>query len=148
MIKLDERKVVQEIRNNGIKKLPKLLNLIYDNLDIENILWFKFRIKTVDSYLSRRERLKCKIDEVDDLLGFCVVVRTLDECYDVLEYVRNIKDITINILRDYIKEPCGVNEYQAIHVKFKWEDCYGEIQIKTKEMYYKTENTYHLYKKN
>ncbi|MDD2208636.1 MAG: hypothetical protein PHG03_01335 [Bacilli bacterium] len=136
-----------DIRSNAIKKFPSLFNLIYESLDMENILWIKFRIKTVDSYLKRMNKIKCDINSVDDLIGFCIIVNNIEDCYEILKQIINIKKITINTVSDYIKKPCGKNHYQAIHVKFKWEDCFGEIQIKTNEMYNDAESSYYLYKK-
>ncbi len=144
---MNEKKTVLEIRNNAILKLPYLFDIIYNNINIENIVLCKFRIKDINSYLDRMKRLKCEIDKVDDLIGFCIVVKTNNECYKLLEKIESIKEFKINKIRDYIKKPCGINKYEAIHIKFEWNNCFCEIQIKTKKMYYNAESTYYLYKR-
>jgi len=139
---------IDKIRKEAIKTLPSILNIICSNIDINSIIWFKFRIKSIESYIKRMRRLNLELNEVDDLIGFCIVAETEEKCYKLLNQIKNINEITILNVKDYIKSPCGINLYQAIHVKYKYKRFFGEIQIKTEEMSDMAESTYNLYKEN
>ncbi|MDD4407296.1 MAG: hypothetical protein PHF30_04590 [Bacilli bacterium] len=139
---------IEKIRKKAIEILPSILNIICSNIDLNSIIWFKFRIKSIESYIKRMKRLNSELNEVDDLIGFCIVAETEEKCYELLSQIKNINEINIIDVKDYIKSPCGINSYQAIHIKYKYKDFFGEIQIKTEEMYDTAKITYDLYKEN
>lgn len=60
--------------------------------------------------------------------------------------MRKLKNTFFSNIKDYIESPCGINYYQAIHVKYKYENTLGEIQIKTEKMAEVAEKTYNKYK--
>lgn len=105
------------------------------------------RIKNKGSYIKRMNRLNQKPGEVDDLIGYCFLVENQSDCYKTLRLLKTNKDININKVLDYIKQPCGKNNYQAIHIKFEYKNTLGEIQIKTKEMDAINKTKYSNYKK-
>jgi len=142
------KKEIEKIRMQAIALLPNILNILCSNIDISNITFFKFRIKSFESYINRMRRMNLKLNEVDDLIGFCVVTENENKCYELRDQIKKINEIEIINEKDYIKSPCGINFYQAIHIKYKYKEILGEIQIKTVEMYNKAESTYSLYKES
>jgi len=125
---------------------PELYNLLEKNKLLEGNLLLKGRVKSIDSYINRMKRLNNKIGEVDDLIGFCFIQKSIKSCYSMLKEIKKNKYINIYDIRDYIKSPCGENCYQAIHIKFEYKNFLGEIQIKTKKMSDKSDKYYSIYK--
>ena len=115
--------------------------------EIKNMLVsYDFRIKEKESYINRMKRFNQKPGQVDDLIGYCFIVEGINDCYNTLKHFKNNRNITINNVMDYIKEPCGENKYRAIHIKFKYKKSLGEIQIKTKQMDLENKKSYINYK--
>ena len=124
----------------------ELTSLLIKN-EIENtFIFYDFRIKGKESYINRMKRFDQQPGQVDDLIGYCFIVNNIEDCYKLLIYFKNNKNIKINKVIDYIKEPCGENKYRAIHIKFKYKKSLGEIQIKTKQMDLENKKSYINYK--
>jgi len=68
-----------------------------------------------------------------DLLGFRVVVATVEECYRVLDIIRRLWREVPGLFDDYIAHP-KPNGYQSLQDVFEIDSHLVEIQIRTKTM--------------
>ncbi len=98
------------------------------------------RQKNLHSVYQKMIRRKLKFLDVMDLLGFRIIVSTLDDCYRALGVVHHIYRPVSEQFNDYIALPKG-NGYQSLHTT-----CVGprgkkiEVQIRTREMHHIAES--------
>ena len=74
------------------------------------------------------------MSEVNDLLGFRIIVEKISDCYLALEIVHKISIPLPNRFKDYIFNPKR-NGYQSLHTTINILDLTCEIQIKTQKMF-------------
>lgn len=139
-------KDIFQLRKEAISLLPEILQILLIAIS-SDISFVRCRVKSVESINKKIEKFKINLSEVYDLIGFCIVVNDIDECYKTLEQIKNINEITINETIDYIKNPADANKYQAIHIRSKYKQFLLEIQIRSIEMNNKAERDYLAYKR-
>lgn len=83
---------------------------------------------------------KCKdLEEVHDLQGLRLIVRSTEDCYAALEIVHRLWPQVSTKVKDYIEKP-KANGYQSLHTIVQGEDGFPlELQIRTKEMHHQAE---------
>ncbi|CAF1162582.1 unnamed protein product [Adineta steineri] len=124
--------------------LSCLMGELYDFF--ANSTNFSFRItgrlKTPYSFWSK---LVKRQKNVDDLFSFTVLVKTIDECYEIFNILQ--KNYVFKKMVDYIKNPTS-NGYESIHATLfgLYANQCIEIQIKTEDMYLFQMQTHAQYK--
>ena len=79
------------------------------------------------------------IEEIYDISALRVIVRTIDECYQVLGVIHNLWRPIPGRLKDYIATP-KPNGYQSIHTSiFTGDGSSVEFQIRTEQMQHEAE---------
>jgi (p)ppGpp synthase/HD superfamily hydrolase len=101
------------------------------------------RAKTIYSIYKKQKDRKVLLRNIFDLVGFRVITKTKDECYQVLNLIQDIgslfqgEGVLVESIRDYIESPKKSTGYQSIHLNI----CYGtpprivEFQIRTEAMH-------------
>lgn len=113
-------------------------------LPVEHI---KSRIKSEGSINSKLEKKNLEVttenifNNVDDVIGFRIVVSFISDVYDIVKEITNSKILYIKEKRDYILEPkdSGYSSYHLkvlvpINIEEKEELIPAEIQIRTVAM--------------
>ncbi|MBI5389910.1 bifunctional (p)ppGpp synthetase/guanosine-3',5'-bis(diphosphate) 3'-pyrophosphohydrolase [Candidatus Woesearchaeota archaeon] len=108
--------------------------------EIEDILAYNHikanttgRAKYFYSIYKKMKEENKPFDKIYDLIGFRIIVDTVEECYHALEIIHHHWIPWLDRFKDYIKDPKS-NGYQSIHTTVFYEDTLLEIQIRTKEM--------------
>ena len=75
-----------------------------------------------------------KLEEINDLLAFRIIVENIKDCYEVLRLIHTTYKPILNRLKDYIASP-KENNYRSIHTTvFDENHNVLEIQIRTGDM--------------
>lgn len=138
------KKVVALRKTKGketVKRLEKIYRAIHKELTAKGLKDFTidYRIKYLYSLYSKLLKKNMNIDEIYDISALRVIVKTIDECYQVLGVVHNLWRPIPGRLKDYIANP-KPNGYQSIHTSiFTGDGNAVEIQIRTEQMQYEAE---------
>lgn len=98
------------------------------------------RQKNLYSIYEKMRRKRLKLPEIMDVLGFRIIVSTVDECYRALGIVHHVYRPISELFNDYVANPKS-NGYQSLHTT-----CVGprgrkvEVQIRTREMHHLAES--------
>lgn len=116
-----------------VEKLQGSLNATLENSDVEGF-FVKGRRKTVFSIYKKMVKKRRSFEELHDIYGFRIIVKSVDDCYRVLGIVHNAYKPIPGRFADYIAIP-KVNGYQSLHtVVFGPLGDNIEVQIRTSEM--------------
>ena len=138
------------LEKEGINKelLDKYINL-FEKLskDIDKEIKIQGRIKSKYSIYNKlkkyeKEWINPRLDRIEDLIGFRIVVQTEDECFKILEKIMDTGELDYEAFDDYVSHP-KPNNYQAMQGPIVFPNISPikiEIQILTEEMHYT--NTY------
>lgn len=92
------------------------------------------RLKSPHSIYRKMVRTGCKVEEINDLLAFRVMVADVGTCYAALGLLHAHLPPVPNRIKDYIARP-KTNGYQSLHTTVIGpEDRRVEVQIRTEEM--------------
>ena len=130
---------VEELRRLKIKKSAKTIKSIkrqclieiVDELNYQPII--KNRVKTVYSLYQKLVKKKWDINDIQDLIGFRIIVETKSNCYQVLSLIHGHYQSLEKYFTDYIARP-KANGYQSIHTTITFNNTPIEFQIRTKRM--------------
>lgn len=103
------------------------------------------RVKPIDSILSKAELrdipLKSLETEMEDIAGLRIMCQFVEDIYQVVELLRQRKDLTIILEKDYVtnKKPSGYRSYHLIceypvQLTHEEKKVLVEIQIRTLSM--------------
>ena len=104
------------------------------------------RVKTPSSILEKAKRLQVKFDDIpekiQDIGGIRITCKYINDVYSVLDLLKARKDMEIEYIKDYIKNP-KPSGYRSIHVISKYnvetidgqQPIYIEFQIRTLAMH-------------
>lgn len=141
----EEYKKVVTLRKTKGKETVKRLEKIYRTLQKElaarglEDFTIDYRVKYLYSLYAKLLRKNMNIDEIYDISALRIIVRTIDECYQVLGIIHNLWRPIPGRLKDYIANP-KPNGYQSIHTSiFTGDGNAVEIQIRTKQMQHEAE---------
>lgn len=120
-------------RKRVVEKLARSLRSTLEQSDIEQFS-IKGRRKTVFSIYKKMSKKRRSFDEIHDIYGFRIIVKTEDDCYRALGVVHSANKPIPGRFSDYIAIP-KVNGYQSLHtVVFGPLGDNIEVQIRTEEM--------------
>lgn len=134
---IEYNKVLDKInssKNELEKSLFKMKYEIMQILDAHNIKYdLLYRVKSVRGIYNKL-KLGKKWDDIYDLLGLRVLVRSIEDCYRVVGLVQARYQPVPNRFKDYIANP-KPNLYQSLHTTIFGEDKrIYELQVRTYEM--------------
>ena len=142
---------IEKLRNRAWTKANDLINIIYSNSEFDfdsKLKIVMYRIKTEDSILKRLNEGKYPDNYIYDLLGIRYVLNNREDCYELLDSIKKIKDIKIQEIKNYIENPrTKTSKYKAIHIRMQYKGTPVEIQIMDIPMFKYTELTHDAYKK-
>jgi guanosine-3',5'-bis(diphosphate) 3'-pyrophosphohydrolase len=93
------------------------------------------RLKHYYSIYQKMEQEKLSLEEVTDIYGFRILVKTIRECYEALYVIHSFWAPVPGKIKDYIALP-KPNLYQSLHTTVMGPDGERiEIQIRTYEMH-------------
>ncbi len=119
-------------RESYIELTSELLRNVLKEHGIEAKI--KGRVKHFFSVWQKMEKNNLKFEEIHDLLGFRVLVHTLQDCYETLGVIHNAWKPVPGRFKDYIGMPKS-NLYQSLHTTVIGpEGRRIEVQIRTEEM--------------
>lgn len=93
------------------------------------------RLKAPWSTFRKMETKSIAFEQLSDIIGFRVVVTSIDECYRALGVVHSSWKMVPGRFKDYISVP-KYNEYRSIHTTIVGPGRHrAELQIRTQEMH-------------
>ena len=94
----------------------------------------KGRLKTPYSVFSKMQRKSVGFEQLSDVFGFRVLVKSEEDCYRALGVVHRAWQMVPGRFKDYISTP-KQNEYSSIHTTIMGpRDQRAELQIRTRDM--------------
>lgn len=124
-------------RENEIRQIMNEVQKRLDDLGIEaRVLG---RPKHIYSIYQKMIRDRIPLEKVMDLYGIRIIVKTVEDCYKVLDVAHQLGTAVEGRFRDNIKHPRD-NGYRSLHTTVLIPNKYPlEIQIRTEEMDYEAE---------
>lgn len=117
-------------RKRVVEKLTQALQTTFDQSNLEDFT-VQGRRKTVFSIYKKMSLKHRSFDEIHDLYGFRIIVKSVDDCYRALGVVHNAYKPIPGRFADYIAIP-KANGYQSLHtVVFGPLGDNIEVQIRT-----------------
>ncbi len=93
------------------------------------------RLKSAWSIFTKIERQSIALEQLSDIIGFRVIVKTVEECYRTLGVVHTSWKVVPGRFKDYISVPKH-NDYRSIHTTIVGPGRQrAELQIRTEEMH-------------
>jgi RelA/SpoT family (p)ppGpp synthetase len=130
---VDRLSLNKKDRDIHFKNISKVFEIILKDNGISSIIIG--REKTPFSIWRKIQSKRISLEQLTDVMGFRVIVDTLETCYKVLGIFHTNWSIIPGKFKDYISTP-KINNYKSIHTAIigpKSERV--EIQIRTKEMH-------------
>jgi guanosine-3',5'-bis(diphosphate) 3'-pyrophosphohydrolase len=94
----------------------------------------KARLKSPFSIFTKIERKQIALEQLSDMIGFRVIVGSVEECYRTVGVVHTKWKVVPGRFKDYISVPKH-NDYQSIHTTIVGPGRQrAELQIRTEEM--------------
>lgn len=95
----------------------------------------RYRLKHPNSILEKMLRKNLDLHEIKDLVAFRFIVQRLNDCYKIMEIIKQIHTNNIDE-KDYIAKP-KENGYRSLHIMISNNEFMRnvEIQIRTKRMH-------------
>jgi GTP pyrophosphokinase len=125
----------------SIEKLEKVYRTLAREFADRKLVGYQidYRIKYLYSLYTKLVRKHMNIDEIYDISALRVIVKNVEECYQVLGIIHSVYRPVPGRLKDYIASP-KPNGYQSIHTAVFTDDSnIVEIQIRTTEMQHEAE---------
>lgn len=91
------------------------------------------RAKRYYSLYKKLLRKDMDIERVYDLVAIRIIVKNVDDCYQVLGIIHSLSKPVTGRVKDFIAQP-KPNGYQSLHTTVIYDDKIVEFQIRTKEM--------------
>ncbi|MGV3574821.1 MAG: RelA/SpoT family protein [Devosia sp.] len=94
----------------------------------------KARVKSPYSIFSKIQRKSIALEQLSDMIGFRVIVGSLEECYRTVGFIHTTWKVVPGRFKDYISVPKH-NDYRSIHTTIVGPSRQRvELQIRTEEM--------------
>lgn len=120
-----------------LSELKVLLEGVFHENEINALI--SYRVKDADSVVYKIKKKQCEFHEIYDRLGMRIIVKSISDCYKVLELCKQKFPFKPQSLKDYIAKP-KENGYQSLHLLInppcghQHQDV--EVQIRTWSMQY------------
>ena len=143
---------IEEIQKEKDKYINEVIKIIKRNLDYYKIEGkISGRIKHIYSIYKKMIKSNIDINQIYDIIAFRIIVKTVQECYQVLGIIHAVWKPVPGRFKDFIAMPKS-NMYQSLHTTVigPFGD-FIEIQIRTEEMHKIAEEgiaAHWLYKEN
>jgi guanosine-3',5'-bis(diphosphate) 3'-pyrophosphohydrolase len=93
------------------------------------------RVKSAWSIFSKIQRKQIALEQLSDMIGFRIVVKTVEDCYRAVGVVHTSWKVVPGRFKDYISVPKH-NDYRSIHTTIVGPGRQRvELQIRTEEMH-------------
>ncbi len=127
---------VNTIRKDGEKLVFKFKRFLEKELEKEGIKSIvQSRVKHIYGIYKKIVDRNYNINDMNDILGFRIIVNNIDDCYKVLRVVHHYFRPVPDKFKDYIAMP-KPNGYQSLHTAVVDElGKIFEVQIRTEEMH-------------
>ncbi len=146
------KKRIEEIQKEKDKYINEVIKIINRNLTFHKIDGkISGRLKHLYSIYKKMVKRNIDISQIYDILAFRIIVKTVQDCYQVLGIIHSLWKPVPGRFKDFIAMPKS-NMYQSIHTTVigPFGD-FIEIQIRTEEMHKIAEEgiaAHWLYKEN
>lgn len=92
------------------------------------------RVKNFTSTWHKMLRRGVGYGDIMDVIGVRIVMRNVEQCYQLLSHIRALYPRRTHSIRDYVAHPKG-NGYRSLHVSIlSYEQRRFEVQIRTADM--------------
>ena len=124
-----------EMQANYREIIASISAELTERLETEGIVArVKARVKSPYSIFSKIERKSIALEQLSDMIGFRVIVGSVEECYRTVGVVHTKWKVVPGRFKDYISVPKH-NDYQSIHTTIVGPGRQRvELQIRTEEM--------------
>ncbi len=130
---LDRLQFIKNNRENNFKEISEDLISLLRKKGVSAII--AGREKTPFSIWRKMQNKKISLEQLTDIIGFRVVVNSIEDCYKTLGIFHNEYSAIPWKFKDYISTP-KINKYKSIHTAVIGPKKQRiEIQIRTKEMH-------------
>ena len=130
-------RVLSKARNNpkaGRHAFNRVENMIHQSIHKHGIAGeLRKRRKNLYSIHKKMEDQKISFAEVEDIIGFRLIVQNRMDCYRALGALHECGVPVPNRFSDYIAMP-KANGYQSLHTALNIENVKAEVQIRTRNM--------------
>jgi guanosine-3',5'-bis(diphosphate) 3'-pyrophosphohydrolase len=127
----------ETLREDKYAKLRSQIAELINDYEISADITHRF--KTIYSIHKKMKQRNKQFEDVYDIIGFRVVLPTIEECYYVLDLLHTEFKTVEGRLKDYIAYP-KPNGYQSIHTTVQTKDgITAEFQIRTHDMHEQAE---------
>jgi len=93
------------------------------------------RVKSPWSIFNKIERKQIALEQLSDMIGFRIIVKTVEDCYRAVGVVHTSWKVVPNRFKDYISVP-KYNDYRSIHTTIVGPSRQRvELQIRTEDMH-------------
>jgi guanosine-3',5'-bis(diphosphate) 3'-pyrophosphohydrolase len=125
-----------DLRNRNKALILRIEQELTERLESSGIhAEIRGREKRPYSIFRKMERKAVSFEQLSDILGFRVVVRTVEECYAALGIVHTTWPTVPGRFKDYISTP-KQNDYRSIHTTVVGPGSQrAELQIRTEQMH-------------
>src|SRR5690606_32887228 len=91
------------------------------------------RAKHLYSIYQKMQKKGKTLDQIYDLYALRIICETEQQCYTIMELLKEHWDFVDKRFKDYVAHP-KQNGYQSLHCVYSVDNCYIEVQIRTKHM--------------
>ncbi len=127
---------LQEMEDENQEVIQRIQAELTEKLDASGIkAKVRARLKSPWSIFKKIEQKSIALEQLSDMIGFRIIVGTLDECYRTLGVVHSTWKMVPGRFKDYISVP-KYNDYRSIHTTIVGPGRNrAELQIRTQEMH-------------
>jgi (p)ppGpp synthetase, RelA/SpoT family len=126
---------LEQLESENRETIDTISRELTDRLAAEGITArVKARVKSPYSIFNKIERKSIALEQLSDIIGFRVIVGSVDECYQTVGLVHTKWKVVPGRFKDYISVPKH-NDYQSIHTTIVGPGRQRvELQIRTEDM--------------
>ncbi|MFH1637779.1 MAG: bifunctional (p)ppGpp synthetase/guanosine-3',5'-bis(diphosphate) 3'-pyrophosphohydrolase [Candidatus Woesearchaeota archaeon] len=132
----DLEKKLERTRKGREKEMVEIKKVLESELKKHKMkVYVLGRVKQIFSIYRKMKKRHLLFEEVQDIIGFRLITKTVKDCYQILGIMHSIWRPIPNLLDDYIAMPKS-NMYQSLHTTVIASNGKTfEVQIRTEEMH-------------
>jgi len=126
---------LQQLQDENRETIDTITRELTESLGAQGITArVKARVKSPYSIFAKIQRKSIALEQLSDMIGFRVVVNSLEECYRTVGFIHTTWKVVPGRFKDYISVPKH-NDYRSIHTTIVGPSRQRvELQIRTEEM--------------